>query len=146
VEFLHPNEAKNAFTHLAYKKFKGVPLYLEKAPVNVFKNDDQEEEESSKQGKKVLSSTDLIELTPNVDDDIVDSELTATLFVKNLSFETTEEGLMNVFKSTSGIKSAKIKMKNDPKNPGKKLSMGFGFIEYNNIKNAKNALKSMQVA
>jgi len=144
IEFLHPTEAKNAFTNLAYKKFKGVPLYLEKAPVNVFKNDDSKEDESPKQeGKKVLSSIDLIETTPNMDDDNV--ELTATLFVKNISFNTTEDELRNVFKGTPGIKSVKIKMKNDPKNPGKKLNMGFGFIEYNNIENAKNALKAMQV-
>ncbi|RIB15288.1 hypothetical protein C2G38_2192794 [Gigaspora rosea] len=35
-------------------------------------------------------------------------------------------------------------MKNDPKNSGKILSMGFGFVEYDNMKNAKNALKAMQ--
>ncbi|PKC74288.1 hypothetical protein RhiirA1_515403, partial [Rhizophagus irregularis] len=147
VEFSHPTEAKNAFTNLAYKMFKGVPLYLEMAPVNVFKNDDSKEDESSKQEKKkVLSSNDLVEPTLNVDDDNIDvkSEVNVTLFVKNLSFDTTEEGLKNVFKNTPGMKSTKIKMKNDPKNPGKKLSMGFGFIEYDNIKNAKNALKVMQ--
>lgn len=118
------------------------------APVNVFKNDDSKEDVSSKQEKKkVLSSNDLVEPTLNVDDDNIDvnSEVTVTLFVKNLSFDTTEEGLKNVFKNTPGMKSAKIKMKSDPKNPGKKLSMGFGFIEYDNIKNAKNALKVMQV-
>ncbi|GBB91356.1 hypothetical protein RclHR1_01860010 [Rhizophagus clarus] len=147
IEFLHPTEAKNAFKNLAYKKFKGVPLYLEMAPDNVFKNDDSKEDESSKQEKnKVLSSTDLVEPTLNVDDDNIDvnSEVSVTLFVKNISFDTTEEGLRNTFKNTPGMKSAKIKMKNDPKNPGKKLSMGFGFIEYDNIKNAKNALKVMQ--
>ncbi|CAG8619995.1 6527_t:CDS:10 [Funneliformis mosseae] len=142
IEFLHPTEARNAFTNLAYKKFKGVPLYLEKAPSGVFKNDESSEQE----GKKVVSSADLVEPTPDIDDDNVDvdSEVTATLFVKNISFETTEEGLKNLFKSTPGMKSAKIRMKNDQKNPGKKLSMGFGFIEYDSIKNAKNALKAMQ--
>ncbi|CAG8605516.1 9523_t:CDS:10 [Funneliformis caledonium] len=142
IEFLHPTEARNAFTNLAYKMFKGVPLYLEKAPSGVFKNDESSEQE----GKKVVSSADLVEPTPDIDDDNVDvdSEVTATLFVKNISFETTEEGLKNLFKSTPGMKSAKIRMKNDQKNPGKKLSMGFGFIEYDSIKNAKNALKAMQ--
>ncbi|CAI2169287.1 17355_t:CDS:10 [Funneliformis geosporum] len=142
IEFLHPTEARNAFTNLAYKKFKGVPLYLEKAPSGIFKNDESSEQE----GKKIISSADLVEPTPDIDDDNVDvdSEVTATLFVKNISFETTEEGLKNVFKSTPGMKSAKIKMKNDQKNPGKKLSMGFGFVEYDSIKNAKNALKAMQ--
>ncbi|CAG8654596.1 25827_t:CDS:10 [Gigaspora margarita] len=115
IEFLQPSEARNAFTNLAYKKFKGVPLYLEKAPLGVFKSD--------------------VDPSSNQNDD--DAK-------KNINFNTTTEELNKVFKSTSGMKSAKIKMKNDPKNSGKKLSMGFGFVEYDNMKNAKNALKAMQ--
>lgn len=37
VEFSEPNEAKKAFRELAYKKFKHVPLFLEWAPMNIFK-------------------------------------------------------------------------------------------------------------
>ncbi|KAG5455983.1 MAG: hypothetical protein BJ554DRAFT_4399, partial [Olpidium bornovanus] len=37
VEFLHPSEARAAFSHLAYKRVKSTILYLEKAPVNVFR-------------------------------------------------------------------------------------------------------------
>ncbi|CAG8638713.1 25124_t:CDS:10 [Cetraspora pellucida] len=143
IEFLHPSEARNAFTNLAYKKFKGVPLYLEKAPADIFKSEtDTSSKPTDDDAKKVLSSTDIIETTINDDDE--SSEVTATLFVKNINFDTTEEELKKLFKNTSGMKSAKIKLKNDPKNPGKKLSMGFGFVEYDNMKNAKNALKSMQ--
>ncbi|CAG8679703.1 10509_t:CDS:2, partial [Racocetra persica] len=143
IEFLHPSEARNAFTNLAYKKFKGVPLYLEKAPADVFKSEtDTNLKPTDDDAKKVLSSTDIIETTIN--DDEESSEVTATLFVKNINFDTTEEELKKLFKNTPGMKSAKIKMKNDPKNPGKTLSMGFGFVEYDNMKNAKNALKSMQ--
>ncbi|CAG8450668.1 5473_t:CDS:10, partial [Scutellospora calospora] len=144
IEFLNPSDARNAFTNLAYKKFKRVPLYLEKAPIDVFKSEnDVNSKQSENDAKQVLSSTDIIETTINDDEDET-SDVTATLFVKNLNFDTTEEELKKIFKNTSGMKSAKIKIKNDPKNPGKKLSMGFGFVEYDNMKNAKNALKAMQ--
>ncbi|KNE60218.1 hypothetical protein AMAG_05631 [Allomyces macrogynus ATCC 38327] len=36
VEYLTNNDAKNAFRHLAYKRFKSLPLYLEWAPQNCF--------------------------------------------------------------------------------------------------------------
>ncbi|KAF0457449.1 RNA-binding domain-containing protein [Gigaspora margarita] len=145
IEFLQPSEARNAFTNLAYKKFKGVPLYLEKAPLDVFKSEvDPNSNQTDDDAKKVLSSSDIIENTINEEEEEESSEVIATLFVKNINFNTTTEELNKVFKSTSGMKSAKIKMKNDPKNSGKKLSMGFGFVEYDNMKNAKNALKAMQ--
>lgn len=39
VEFLDSGEAKKAFRNLAYSKFKSMPLYLEWAPVQVFKTE-----------------------------------------------------------------------------------------------------------
>ncbi|CAG8453880.1 4105_t:CDS:10 [Ambispora gerdemannii] len=138
IEFLHPTEAKAAFSGLAYKKFKGAPLYLEKAPTDIFIKDPI----------NPLSSADLVEPAKDTQDNAMmdlDEPEVATLFVKNLSFNTTEETLCAVFKEkTTGVRSIRIKMKNDPKNPGKKLSMGFGFLEFDNVKNAKNALKLMQ--
>ncbi len=37
VEFLEPTEAKAAFRKLAYSKFRHIPLYLEWAPVDLFR-------------------------------------------------------------------------------------------------------------
>lgn len=39
MEFLDSGEAKKAFRNLAYSRFKNLPLYLEWAPVQVFKAD-----------------------------------------------------------------------------------------------------------
>lgn len=39
VEFLDSGEAKKAFRNLAYSRFKSMPLYLEWAPVQVFKTE-----------------------------------------------------------------------------------------------------------
>lgn len=38
IEFLHSSDAKTAFTKLAYKKFKHVPLFLEWPPTEIFKD------------------------------------------------------------------------------------------------------------
>ncbi|CAG8767085.1 15831_t:CDS:2, partial [Gigaspora rosea] len=93
--------------------------YGEKAPLGVFKSEvDPSSNQIDDDARKVLSSSDIIENAINEEE------------------ESSE--------NTSGLKSAKIKMKNDPKNSGKILSMGFGFVEYDNMKNAKNALKAMQ--
>ncbi|CAG8486980.1 1639_t:CDS:10, partial [Paraglomus occultum] len=136
IEFLHPTEARSAFTSLAYQKFKNLPLYLEKAPVNVFL--------TTPEATQPVSASDIAE--PNLGDDKEDleAEAVATLFVKNLNFNTTEDELREVFKNAQGLKSVRIKMKKDPKNPEKYLSMGFGFVEYDSVKNAKNAMKALQ--
>ncbi|KAI9141566.1 hypothetical protein BKA69DRAFT_1124694 [Paraphysoderma sedebokerense] len=152
VEFLEPNEAKSAFKHLAYKKFKNLPMYLEFAPTNVFREKydpkkhkpkasaPSSEQSPSKQDiGTVKTSTSLLE-AGSVDE----SADTATLFVKNLNFITSDETLCNIFQNVDGFRSARIKYKNDTKNPGKKLSMGFGFVEFNNKDTAMKALKTLQ--
>ncbi|ROT68360.1 putative RNA-binding protein 19 [Penaeus vannamei] len=39
VEYLDPSEARKGFKNLAYSKFKYLPLYLEWAPLNVFRSE-----------------------------------------------------------------------------------------------------------
>lgn len=48
IEFLEPSEAKTAFRKLAYTKFRHMPLYLEWAPVNVFRTAQEKAADSSK--------------------------------------------------------------------------------------------------
>jgi multiple RNA-binding domain-containing protein 1 len=205
VEFLEQNEAKAAFRHLAYTKFKdGMPLYLEYAPVNSFKSQfdpaqaetrrkereakleaqkEKEEQERlariAKEGedgdnrkggddgdekdvdsrvaaavaagsKKALLEK---ELQPNNEDmDDPDAMPVATLFVKNLSFSTTEAGLRKVFEPLGGVRAVRIATKPDTKNakkvapgtPPPVLSMGFGFIEFESKESAIKAMKTLQ--
>lgn len=62
VEFLDSGEAKKAFRNLAYSRFKSLPLYLEWAPVQVFKaeftpkteNMEDEEEADDSKGRVLL--------------------------------------------------------------------------------------------
>ncbi|KAJ3207744.1 putative RNA-binding protein 19 [Dinochytrium kinnereticum] len=66
----------------------------------------------------------------------------ATLFVKNLNFTTTEETLREAFLDAKGLRTARISTKVDKK--GKRLSMGFGFVEFDSRENARNAVKLKQ--
>lgn len=51
VEFLEPTEAKAAFRKLAYSKFRHMPLYLEWAPMDVFRTAAQRVESTSSENK-----------------------------------------------------------------------------------------------
>ncbi|KAI9486704.1 MAG: hypothetical protein EXX96DRAFT_516924 [Benjaminiella poitrasii] len=145
VEFIEPSEARNAFKSLAYRRYKDSLIYLEKAPSGLFRNKfvrdtnapaKKDEEDLL---KKPTTAADLLEPS-----DDINAEDISTLFVKNLNFNTTAESLRNAFKGISGYRSSRINVKADPKNAGKVLSMGFGFIEFNNKTNAEKALNAMQ--
>ncbi|ORX45758.1 RNA-binding domain-containing protein [Piromyces finnis] len=139
VEFLEPNEAKNAFRNLAFTKFKHLPLYLEWAPIGTFK-DKFDPSKAKKIPLKVLKE-DTHDVNAVNNDDI--SSDNVTLFVKNLNFDTTTEGLTKAFKHLKGMRTARVSMKPNKKT-GKPLSMGFGFVEFDTKENAMSALKSMQ--
>lgn len=141
IEFSNAAQAKTAFMSLSYRKMKDSILYLEKAPKDLFKEGaitsiPQAVVISDKPGAK-LSATDLLEdaAEPETSD-------TATLYVRNLNFTTTTERLTEAFKPLSGFRSAKVKTKIDPKRGV--LSMGFGFVEFNNAETATAALRTME--
>ncbi|KAF1811288.1 pre-rRNA processing protein, partial [Eremomyces bilateralis CBS 781.70] len=142
AEFERPDQAKNAFAALAYRKVGNSLLFLERAPKELF----------AKQGSTALvskaglpdagtqqkvSTTDLLE--PD-DAKLVD---TSTLFVGNLDFSTTSEGLAEVFRPLDGFLSAKVKMKQNTKRPEVPLSMGFGFLEFRTKAQAQAAQAAM---
>jgi multiple RNA-binding domain-containing protein 1 len=88
VEFLNPTHAQTAFEKLAYNYYKGVPIYLEWAPLETFSSDYH------------MQSQTVTKLATN------------TLFIKNLNFSTTKETLHEVFSKVGKIKSLKISTKN----------------------------------
>jgi multiple RNA-binding domain-containing protein 1 len=67
-----------------------------------------------------------------------------TLFVKNLAFSTTPDGLDRAFRSLPSFAFARVQMKPGPRNPSGKLSMGYGFVGFKDVEGAERALKSMQ--
>ncbi|CAP24384.1 Protein CBR-RBD-1 [Caenorhabditis briggsae] len=70
----------------------------------------------------------------------------SAIFVKNLAFDTTDDGLGSLFRKRYGdlVKNAQISKKLNPAEPTKPLSMGFGFVQFYTALDAKNALKEMQ--
>lgn len=125
IEFDSDEHAKNAFELLSGYKFKGgSPLYLEWAPKGLF-NDGG-----------MLSKREAIESTENSGDSDINSK---TLFVKNLSFNTTEDNLRALFEKSGykDIKNVKI-VKKDGK------SCGFGFVDFETKDSVQKAIKDLQ--
>ncbi|CAN7985348.1 unnamed protein product, partial [Ixodes hexagonus] len=155
VEFQEPSEARTAFRRLAYSKFKHVPLYLEWAPVGVFKEKKkavptptlegvagEEPGKIAKEDAKHEEETERQKEEEEEEEELPEPD--TTLFVKNLNFATTEDALREHFSSSGPIHEVTIAKKKDLKNPGKMLSMGYGFVQFKLKQSAKKALKQLQ--
>ncbi|KAI6679849.1 hypothetical protein NL676_033730 [Syzygium grande] len=147
VVFLEPSEARAAFRGLAYRRYKDAPLYLEWAPGNVLnpttKSDGNNRTVVGEQdAKRVLLEQHLEGLLDvDVDSDRIESR---SLFVKNLSFKTSDETLKSHFnKQMKEGRILSITIKKHMKN-GKHVSMGFGFIEFDSMETATNICQDLQ--
>ncbi|KAK4238285.1 hypothetical protein C8A03DRAFT_43929 [Achaetomium macrosporum] len=138
VQFSQPAACRAAFAKKAYSRFKDSVLFLEKGPKGLFVENAAAPDDRPA-GVQKPSVADLLER----DDDAEEQLETASLFVRNLNFSTTTEGLTNAFKPLDGFVSAKVKTKADPKRPGQVLSMGFGFCAFRTKEQAQAALKVM---
>jgi multiple RNA-binding domain-containing protein 1 len=137
VQFAQPAACRAAFAKKAYSRFKEQVLFLEKGPKGLFV-DHAAPQQDRPAGVQKPSVADLLER-----DDAEDQLETASLFVRNLSFATTTEGLTDAFKPLEGFVSARVKTRTDPKKPGQILSMGFGFCAFKTKEQAQAALKVM---
>ncbi|OMJ26405.1 Multiple RNA-binding domain-containing protein 1 [Smittium culicis] len=158
VEFLEPSEARTAFRYLAYKRFGDAPLYLEWAPEKLFRlpydpsmasSESVIQLPSSADSKSKISTDDIFEAskpTEDADDTSSNSQSGSVLFVKNLNFATTDESLQNAFSSSDGFKAAVVKFRTRKSSNGssEKLSMGFGFVEFDSPYYAKLALATLK--
>ena len=116
-----------AYKKLSYSKFKHLPLYLEWAPEETFSA------EFKPSDKKVYTT---------IDDDLDNMEH-ATLFVKNLNFDTTEVQLQAFFEKSGKVTSVSIAKKPSPKSASGFLSRGYGFVEFASKESAKDAMKKL---
>jgi multiple RNA-binding domain-containing protein 1 len=131
VEFFDPGQTRAAFKRLAYRRFKDVPLYLEKAPKGIFESEPTEKltgVEAKPGSTEVLAAGTTAE------------EPGSTLYVKNLDFATTQPGLTNAFKAFPGFRLAVLKTKTVAK--GERLSMGFGFVTFQSKELATAAMNA----
>ncbi|XP_055383091.1 probable RNA-binding protein 19 [Condylostylus longicornis] len=166
IEYLDPSEAKKAFYKLAYSKFKHLPLYLEWAPENTFKDskgnekliqevenkkksengDENENQEKEELQSSVLEKENIENVSEVIEDDNDNDEPEpgTTLFLRNLNFGTREDTVKNHFKHLGPIHLAQVAMRKDPKNPKNITSLGYGFIQFKKRSTAELALKEMQ--
>ncbi|KAM5456847.1 Multiple RNA-binding domain-containing protein 1 [Microsporum audouinii] len=141
VEFAMPDEAQRAFKGLAYKRLGESILYVEKAPKDLFEGGPTVTMPSLL-NEKVVSQGFSTSDTFRADEPEAPME-SATLFVRNLNFITTDTGLSDLFRPLDGFISAQVKTRPDPKKPGERLSMGFGFVEFKSRAQAEAALKAL---
>ncbi|XP_041348002.1 probable RNA-binding protein 19 isoform X2 [Gigantopelta aegis] len=149
IEYIEPTEARAGFTKLAYTKFHHLPLYLEWAPVGVFKSEPEAPMEEGDKTETTGETSQVSTKTPSDEagsdsDSEEETEPESTLFVKNLNFDTAEDDLRKMFEKCGKIKMVSIAKKKDFKHPGQMLSMGYGFIEYKQRLSAQEALKTLQ--
>lgn len=146
IEFNDAPSARAAFTKLAYKRFGSSILYLEKGPKDLFtrepvENENVELSEPEKVVEAKVSASDILG-EPEVEEEEIEGP-TVSVFVKNLNFSTTVQQLSNLFKSLPGFVLATVKTKPDPKDAGKILSMGFGFVEFKSLAQANAAIATL---
>lgn len=156
VEYKNAHEAGKAFRALAYRRLGNAVLYLEKGPEGMFANpnaptlEDKQVEEKRLLAEKVAAAAAAtgadgnVDGTPLRDQPAEEDEAGSTLFLKNLSFNTTTERLVSVLSSLAGFSFARVQTKPDPKRPGEKLSMGYGFVGFKTKDAAKRALGGLQ--
>ena len=146
AQFRNIDHAKNAFSKLSGFMFQGAPLYLEYSPENLIPEqpDEEEAKEESDRDENIM-----IKPIPNTTNTLqdkaeegeADEAKARTVFVKNLNFKTTEDGLRNFLRDEGFIplvKYLKIIVKNAK-------SCGYGFIEFNTKEAAEKALRSLNM-
>ncbi|XP_056849505.1 multiple RNA-binding domain-containing protein 1 [Raphanus sativus] len=138
VVFLEPAEARAAMKNMAYKCFKYVPLFLEWAPGDIL--EPKALVDSNKKKIHVVTRSNFDKIV-GIDSDITESNV---LYVKNLSFETTEESLKKQL--TELVKHGKILSVKIIKHvkKGKCLSTGYGFVEFDSIETATSVYRDLQ--
>ncbi|CAK5262937.1 unnamed protein product [Mycena citricolor] len=122
VEFEDASDASTAFRAVAYRRLGNSIVYLERGPQGMFRG-------------AVPVATDSATMP------VVHGVKIAT--EDNLAFATTTERLVQVFGKLPSFSFARVQMKPDPKRPGARLSMGYGFVGFKDADGAKKALKSM---
>lgn len=141
AEFLQAPHGRAAFASLAFRKFKDTVLFLEKGPKDLFKKSFNAADpvvSKAAAAKEKVSAQDLLAT------DGADEGTSTSLYVRNLNFTTTTEGLAALFSPLEGFITARVSQKPNPKVPGQTLSMGFGFAEFRTMEQANAAMAALQ--
>lgn len=132
VELDNSPEAKRAFKKLAYLNFKGNPIYLEWAPVDIFSGNENEPDLTANSSEQNVNKS----VIPGANGG------DKTILVKNLDPNTCEEKLGKHFAGCGTILKTYIVQRKSTQ--GESKSLGYGFVEFKNRKSADKALKTLQ--
>ena len=149
VEFERPDEAAKGFRAVAYRRLGNSIIYLEKGPLGMF-DEYFDSTKTSSQPQTILSAIRVPEQPTVADiskpadsDQDLSIQHGTTLYLKNLAFSTTQDRVVKIFSHLPSFSFARVQTKPDPKCPGGRLSMGYGFIGFKDTEGAKKALKSI---
>jgi len=170
IEFEQPAAAKKAFRSLAYTRFMRVPLYLEWAPDKLFAEDtevsersrgavgpDPSDERTSAGGALLGDGSKAVGRGDAADDQSGSGGASAaaipasldgkTVFIKNLAFSTTQDRLKELVDTVGKTRAVHIPTRKERRG-GKDvtLSLGYGFVEYQEKADAMEAIKRLQGA
>ncbi|KAG6015308.1 hypothetical protein E4U54_003728 [Claviceps lovelessii] len=145
VQFGQSNQAKAAFSKLAYRRIKDSVLFLEKGPKDLFRGTiSTQATQAGRTAAQHVSGVQKFSVSELLSSgDKAEEVETTSLFIRNLNFSTTTGRVAEAFGALDGFVSARVKTKTDPKKPGQTLSMGFGFVEFRTKEQAHAALKVM---
>lgn len=122
VEFARPEDARKAYTGLAYKKLHDQPFFLQWAPAPQSQfnhlDDNNEDEETRKVSSKQLKTT--------------------TLIVKNVPFKATKKEIYDLVNAYAKVKAVRMPKKSD--GSGHK---GFVFLDFNTRQEATSAMDNL---
>jgi len=151
VQYADNASAQRAFQKLAFSKYKHAPLYLEWAPEDVFVDGATPPAKAASGDVKGEAKAEEAE----VEEDEEALAAVTSLFVKNLSFATTDATLKAAFRNCKGIRSAVVMRKKaavsgvkdgarEAGEEAKGQSMGYGFVEFSTAADAREAMKRKQ--
>ena len=152
VDFERPDEAAKGFRAVAYRRLGNSIIYLEKGPLGMFDEHfipTGKDDETSSNPQTISSAIRVPEQSiadiskPADSDQDLSIQHGTTLYLKNLAFSTTQDRLAKIFSHLPSFSFARVQTKPDPKCPGGRLSMGYGFIGFKDTEGAKKALKSI---
>uniref|UniRef100_A0A2P2I0F9 RNA-binding protein 19 n=1 Tax=Hirondellea gigas TaxID=1518452 RepID=A0A2P2I0F9_9CRUS len=162
VEFLSATEGHKAYLNLHSRKWGHSPVFLEKAPVKIFKSEfkkpvqqnpedeeeeeEEEEEENEQIGekrKRAESDEDSSsESSPKKKKKVnkkqeVEPEAHTTIYVKNLPLEVTEKEITEHFSTAGTVYNVILARKGE-------ASRGYGFVQFVKQREARTALTSLE--
>ncbi|UZJ53036.1 hypothetical protein CBS101457_002356 [Exobasidium rhododendri] len=135
VEMEVRGDSKVAFKSLAYKRLGNSVLYLEKAPLGILVDTPTAKFAPAKTTTAAADADDR-------KSDSAALEASATLFIKNLAFSTTDERLNSMFSNLNDFVFARIQRRKS-KNGAVNLSMGYGFVGFRTTEAARAAQKAI---